>query len=86
MKQLFVIVPVIAILSACEPQQLVQKSSSMEPTIAANEHLIADLSAYSSSQPSRWDVIIFDPPEGGGIGPSEWLDSPVKHSIFQATH
>lgn len=67
MKHLFIIFLIATILSACKPQLLVQKSSSMEPTIAANENLVSDLSAYASSKPSRWDVVIFDPPDGKGI-------------------
>ena len=38
----------------------------MEPTLDPGETLVADLSAYTSSNPNRYEVVIFDPPEGGG--------------------
>jgi signal peptidase I len=34
----------------------------MEPTIQRNSALVADMSAYSTTNPARWDVVIFRPP------------------------
>jgi signal peptidase I len=34
-------------------------SSGMEPTILANEKILADLEAYRSSRPKRGDVVVF---------------------------
>jgi len=39
-------------------------SSSMEPTIKAGEMIEVDEGAFSSSGPSRWDVIVFEAPKG----------------------
>jgi signal peptidase I len=57
------IVPLIAlILSGCGPKSFVQKSSSMEPTIKADETIQVQENAYRSSRPQRWDVVAFTPP------------------------
>lgn len=39
-----------------------QKSSSMEPTIKADELIKVDTGAYATSSPRRWDVVVFTPP------------------------
>lgn len=44
--------------------RLRHESSSMEPTIKAGETIEVDEGAFSSSGPSRWDVIVFEAPKG----------------------
>ena len=51
-----------AIFSGCGEKSLVQKASSMEPTIKADETVRVQLDAYQSSTPQRWDVVAFTPP------------------------
>ena len=54
---------VFACLAAgCGPRSFVQKSSSMEPTIKADELIKMDTGAYATSSPRRWDVVVFTPP------------------------
>lgn len=57
---------VAASVAGCSEKQMRQDSSSMEPTIKRGEVLTVDTKAYSSSGPSRWDVVIFDSPLGSG--------------------
>jgi len=57
----------IALLTAlsfagCGQKSFVQKASSMEPTIKADETIRVQMDAYRSSSPQRWDVVIFRPP------------------------
>lgn len=49
-------------LAGCGQKSFVQKGSSMEPTIKANEVVRVNMDAYRSSSPQRWDVIAFTPP------------------------
>ena len=41
-----------------------QPSESMEPTIAANERVVADKDAYDDAEPERNDIVVFRPPVG----------------------
>ena len=48
--------------AGCGPRSFVQKSSSMEPTIKADELIKVDTGAYATSSPRRWDAVVFKPP------------------------
>ncbi|MCX6884749.1 MAG: signal peptidase I [Verrucomicrobia bacterium] len=37
-------------------------SSAMAPTIQPNESVVAEMGAYRSGKPQRWDVVVFHPP------------------------
>lgn len=50
------------ILSGCGQKSFIQKSSSMEPTIKADETIQVQEDAYRFSSPQRWDVVAFTPP------------------------
>lgn len=41
-----------------------QTSSSMEPTVRAGEVITVDSRAYTSTGPTRWDVVAFEAPAG----------------------
>jgi signal peptidase I len=61
-----VLLVVIAAPWGCRPEGFRQASPSMEPTIKKGEAVIADMTAYSSSAPHRWDVVVFMHPRLGG--------------------
>jgi signal peptidase I len=46
----------------CKPKLFTMPSSSMAPTIPAGSALVADMGAFRSKNPARWDVVIFQPP------------------------
>jgi len=49
-------------VAGCGQKSFVQKSSSMDPTIKADEVISAETGAYATSSPRRWDVVVFSPP------------------------
>jgi len=57
---------IVAALAGCSKKEMLQASSSMEPTIKRGEVLSVDLKAYSGSGPIRWDVVVFESPVAGG--------------------
>ena len=62
MNRLLLIVPLSLILCGCGKESYVQKTSSMEPTIKADEVVSVDMNAYRDSAPKRWDIVVFRPP------------------------
>ena len=38
-------------------------TSAMEPTIASGDSFYADMSAYDSADPERWDLVVFRSPQ-----------------------
>ncbi len=38
----------------------------MEPTIKQGESITADIKAFASTSPCRWDVVVFEPPGHAG--------------------
>lgn len=57
-----VLFALLLILCGCD-QSFRQDSSSMSPTIPKGEIVYLDASAYSSTTPKRWDVIVFTHPQ-----------------------
>jgi signal peptidase I len=49
-------------VAGCGQKSFVQKSSSMDPTIKADEVISAETGAYGTSSPRRRDVVVFSPP------------------------
>jgi len=45
----------------------------MAPTIAPEERIQVDLSAYRTSTPQRWDIIVFNPPKYSVDAPTDDL-------------
>jgi len=59
-NRFFVVAVFVVTLSGCEKKNMM--SSSMSPTIKPGERLTIDYSAYAVGRPSRWDVVVFEPP------------------------
>ncbi len=53
-------------LTSCTKRKMVQKSSTMEPTIRSGETIDVDFGAFAAKGPSRWEAIVFEAPSGGG--------------------
>ena len=51
------------LLSACGKRKFSVPTSSMEPTIPKGSMVIADMNAFSSDAPARFDLVVFNPPE-----------------------
>lgn len=65
--RLFYAITLAASLAGCTEKQIFcQASSSMEPTIKRGEVITVDLDTYSRSEPDRWDVVVFESPDGSG--------------------
>ena len=64
------LVAIALVLAGCSKKQMRQASSNMEPTIKKDEVVTVDFSAYTNSDPERWDVIVFEPPTSNE---SQWL-------------
>jgi signal peptidase I len=54
------------VMTSCTKRKMVQKSSTMEPTIRSGETIDVDLVAFTMKGPSRWEAIVFEAPSGGG--------------------
>ena len=66
--------PILAlafVLFACDEYR--QNSPAMEPTIKHGDLVDADMSAYASAAPQRWDVVVFESPTGEG----DWVSRVV---------
>lgn len=46
----------------CKPDEYIQRSISMSPTIKNGEIIFVDRSAYKHKSPQRWDVVLLKPP------------------------
>lgn len=63
MKHLSLITLAFLLLACAEYRQ---DGPAMEPTIKDNDLIDADMAAYSSAGPKRWDIVIFGSPLGKG--------------------
>jgi signal peptidase I len=50
------------LLSACGKKKFSMPASSMAPTIPKGSLVIADMNAYKSDSPVRFDIVVFHPP------------------------
>jgi signal peptidase I len=50
------------VLTGCNTKKMTQSSGSMEPTIPSGDTITVDLTSYRSTEPSRWDVVVFESP------------------------
>ena len=55
------------LVCGCKAKTFRQTSASMEPTIKKGEVILADMTAYSTTAPARWDVVIFTEPRSGQL-------------------
>jgi signal peptidase I len=55
-------IALVLMLGSCSTKKMKQASKSMEPTIRSGEVITVDLKAYRSSDPLRWDVVLFESP------------------------
>ncbi len=58
-------------LIACgadEQKKFTVPFGSMEPTIQKGSEITADMSAYASASPQRWDIVLLRPPPAAGEG------------------
>jgi len=62
MNRLLWISSLSLMLCGCGEEAFIQKASSMEPTIMADEVVSVDMNAYRDSTPQRWDIVVFKPP------------------------
>jgi len=65
----------LALMNGCSERRFKQNSASaMSPTIAPNETVIANMSAFKNNRPQRWDVVVFHPPQSTLANPEEfWI-------------
>ena len=62
-----VLVSLVAMIAAgCGKKVFKVPTNAMEPTIPAGTLIEADMRAYRSSKPERWDVVIFEPLSSDG--------------------
>jgi signal peptidase I len=64
MRHLWVPIEATAVLgcffiAGCAERVVLQKSTNMVPTIAADEAVRVDMRAYRHARPCRWDVVVF---------------------------
>lgn len=65
---LLIVAAAASLLAGCIPRKFVVPTSSMEPTIPKGANITADMSAYTTKDPQRWDIVLFDPPSDPGKG------------------
>jgi signal peptidase I len=59
----------LVLTAGCSGKRFRQPSSAMAPTIQSNEIVVADMAAYETSKPQRWDVVVFLPPDAASRPP-----------------
>ncbi len=58
-----VTIVLLGFATGCSGKRFRQASSAMAPTIQSNEVAVADMGAYETAKPQRWDVVVFLPPD-----------------------
>ena len=53
----------LLLLSACGKKRFSMPTANMEPTIPVGSVVLADMNAYKSDAPKRFDIVVFHPPE-----------------------
>lgn len=56
-------VGIAMVLAGCATRSVVVRTASMEPTIPAGAAIVIDARAYEDSDPSRFDIVSFIPPD-----------------------
>ncbi|MDB9527753.1 signal peptidase I [Oscillatoria sp. CS-180] len=54
------------------PKAFYVVSSSMEPTLEADDRILASQDFYNTRKPERGDIVVFEPPPSLTIGSSSW--------------
>jgi signal peptidase I len=63
----------LAFATGCSDRRFRQGSSAMSPTIQSNEVVVADMEAYRSAGPQRWDAVVFHPPASTSVPQQFWV-------------
>jgi signal peptidase I len=66
MKNIYLLVFLLFFASSCSQKQMLQSSSSMEPTIKKGDVINVNFNAYTGSSPQRWDIVVFNDPTSLG--------------------